>query len=172
MQHILWDEREVHLFSVSSCHQLSLQMISLWKVTFCFCDSLYVWTLHDVNVAWFYAVHFDPTIDWLSNCSLERVYRCSLVSHQTALAQITHSYCFLLVTLVFAHVCSRHCNVISVWEGVDKSVHAELNAVLVKLTLSFNAVKICSNMITVIIADLLCHSIISQHVTEFSCSQM
>lgn len=60
----------------------------------------------------------------------------------------------------------------SVCKGVDNSVHAELNGMLVKLTLSFKAVKICSNMITVIIADLLCHSIISQHVTAFLRSQM
>lgn len=61
---------------------------------------------------------------------------------------------------------------ISVCEGVDNSVHAELNGALVKLTLSFNAVKICSIMITVIIADLLCHSIISQHVTALLHSEM
>lgn len=56
--------------------------------------------------------------------------------------------------------------------GLAIQKHAELNGMLVKLTLAFNTVKICSNMITVITADLLCHSIISQHVTALLRSEM
>lgn len=49
-------------------------------------------------------------------------------------------------------------------KGVDRSDRAELNGMLFKLALSFYTVKICSNMITVITVDLLCHSIVSRHV--------
>lgn len=101
----------------------------------------------------------------VANCSCTKVKLLS-----------TNSHCFLLA--IYHHNCVcvfsalQHCHVISVCNGLDNSACAELNGVLVKLCLSFNTVKICSNMITVIIADLFCHSIISLHVTALLHSEM
>lgn len=123
---------------------------------------------------------------WLHNCMLEQVFRCSYSSIQWAYQSPNHSCTkvpqfldsFLLLLTPDVYLCVRafstfqRCHVISVRKGLDNSAHAELNGVLVKLTLSFNIVKICSNMITVIIAELLCHSIISRHVTALLHSEM